>query len=62
MWKLKGTSLVSQFKNAVIGVHSESILTAYVGEEGSAVSGAVTIDKVAKSNYTSPMEGKIKSN
>ena len=32
-----------------------------VGEDDP-VSGAVTVDKVAKSNYSSPMEGKIKSN
>ena len=64
LWKVDGTSLRSQFNDAVIGVGAngdgESPLSAYTYPYTGL--DIVSIDPVTKSNYTSPIEGKFNSN
>ena len=68
-WKLDGTSGPprSLFNDAVIGTGAngdgESPLLAYAGYTHPYTGlDIVSIDDTTKSNYTSPIEGKIKSN
>ena len=60
---MDGTSLRSQFNDAVIGVGAngdgESPLSAYTYPYTGL--DIVSIDPVAKSNYTSPIKGKFNS-
>ena len=69
LWKLDGTSgpIRSQFNDAVIGTGAngdgESPLSAYEGYKDPYTGlDIVSIDDTTKSNYTSPIEGKLKSN
>ena len=58
MWKLEGTSIVSQFRHAILGVHNDSVstgLSAYIGE-GDAI-GALIADETTSSNYKFSITG-----
>ena len=56
MWKLDGSSIISQFNHGVIGVHgNDDVMSAYVGDNS--MIGAVSIDETEESSYEFAITG-----
>ena len=64
MWKISGSSIVSQFNQGTMGIYEGHIfendgISAFIGEEqGETVTGAVSVETSSTSNYEFSLTGK----
>ena len=62
MWKISGSSIVSQFNQGTMGIYEGNIfkndgISAFIGEE-QGVTGAVSVETTSNSNYAFSLTGK----
>ena len=64
MWKISGSSIVSQFNQGTMGIYEGNIfkndgISAFIGDDqGKAVTRAVSIETISTSNYEFSLTGK----